>query len=176
MARTAEGKASDAIREALANEPGLALYRNSVGLFKSNGCTVRAGLGGANASKRTKGAADTIGTLAITVRIVTRAGEHAIDVGRDVTLGRAIALEIKAPAIDPETGLPILDPVETLAELRELSIRYASKKLPKALEHSLNQALWAEDWRTIGHGFYAIVRTPEEARAAIARARAGALE
>lgn len=171
MARTKEGKASDAIRAALALEPGLALYRNSVGLFKASGCTVRAGMGAANKSKRTKGAADTIGTLAIDVMLFGDRG-----MARGATIGRAIALEIKAPEIDPETGLPHLEPVETLAELRELSIRYAGKRLPKSLEHALNQALWAEEWRSIGAGFYAVVRTPDEARAAIARARAGALE
>lgn len=164
MARTKEGKASDAIRDALAHEPGLALYRNSVGLFRKNGCTTRAGMGGANKSKRTKGAADMIGTLS--VKALIKVATFPFDETVRCEIGRAIALEIKAP------GEEIL----TLAELRERSIRYAGKGLPEALQHQINQALWAEEWRSIGAGFYAVVRTVDEARAAIARARAGALE
>ena len=165
MARTKEGKASDAIREALANEPGLALYRNSVGLFKANGCTVRAGMGGANKSKRTKGAADTIGTLAIEVRIETDSSYESSEF-LPVTIGRAIALEIKAPG----------EELFTLEQTRARCAKYGARVLPAALQHELNQALWADEWRGIGKGFYAVVRDVPEARAAIARARAGALE
>jgi hypothetical protein len=167
MARTKEGKASDAIRAALALEPGLALYRNSVGLFKANGCVTRAGLGGANRSKRTKGAADTIGTLAIRVMF----DERDVD-GRptgdsyNAIIGRAIALEIKAPG----------EELFTLEQTRERCAKYGARKLPAALQHELNQALWAQEWRELGAGFYAQVRDEDEARAAIARARAGALE
>lgn len=162
MARTKEGKASDAIREALAKIPGLALYRNSVGMFKANGCTVRAGMGGANGSKRIKGAADTIGTLSVRVALFMDDGS----IVRAKDIGRSIALEIKAPG----------EEVLTLEEARARAAKYGARKLPEALQHQLNQALWADEWRSIGKGFYAVVRTVEEAQAAIARARAGALE
>jgi hypothetical protein len=70
--RQGEGGLSDAIREALAYEPGLMLCRNSTGLFRARGCVVRAGLG--------NGSADLIGVLN----------------------GRFVALEVKRPGEKPE--------------------------------------------------------------------------
>ncbi len=149
MTRTKEGKASDAIRDALKYEPGLVLYRNSVGFFNKNGCSMRAGLG--------NGSADFIGSVKVTMGPPGPGKAPA-------TIGRSIALEIKAPG----------EPRFTLAELREQSLKYAAKtKLPSALQHLMDQALWAHKWRLDGGGFYAIVSTVDEARAAIQRAREG---
>lgn len=64
-ARQGEGQLSDAIRAALAYEPGLLLFRNSVGVVKSRGRFYHTGLG--------NGSADLVGLLA----------------------GRFVALEIK---------------------------------------------------------------------------------
>ena len=103
-----EGAIQDAIRLALASEPGLVLWRNNVGVAEHRGVRVRYGLA--------VGSADLVGCLD----------------------GRFVALEVKTA-----TG------------------RVAPE-----------QKLWLDLVRRYG-GFAAIVRSVDEARAAIARARAG---
>jgi hypothetical protein len=61
-ARQGEGKLSDAIRDALATEPGLRVMRNSVGVVKSRGRFYHTGLG--------NGSADLICVLAPAGRLV----------------------------------------------------------------------------------------------------------
>ncbi len=91
---------SDAIREALSWEPGLLLWRNSVGTFRAHGCTVTAGL--------PPGSADLVGLLA--VEVVYR----STYVQQPAKVGRFVALEIKVPGekADPHQ-------LEWLASVRE---------------------------------------------------------
>lgn len=103
-----EGALQDAIRLALADEPGLVIWRNNVGVAEHRGARVRYGLA--------VGSADLVGILN----------------------GRFVALEIKTP-----TG-----------------------------RASPEQKLWLALVRRHG-GFAAVVRSVEEAQAAIARARRG---
>lgn len=103
-----EGALQDSIRLALADEPGLVLWRNNVGIAEHRGARVRYGLA--------VGSADLVGILN----------------------GRFVALEIKTP-----TG-----------------------------RASAEQKLWLALVRQRG-GFAAVVRSIDEARRAIARARLG---
>ncbi len=77
---------SDAIREALAWEPGLILWRNSVGTFRAHGCTVTAGL--------PPGSADLVGLLSVNMALTGAYGSRVIDA---MKIGRFVALEIKVP-------------------------------------------------------------------------------
>jgi hypothetical protein len=107
-----EGALQDAIRLALADEPGLALWRNNCGVaLHADGRRVVYGLA--------PGSADLVGVLN----------------------GRFVALEVKTAAgrVRPE------------------------------------QRQWLELVRRVG-GFAAVVRGVDDARAAVARARAGANE
>ncbi len=113
--RQPEGKLSDAIREVLALERGLLLWRNSQGIIRQGKRVYRTGLG--------VGSADLVGVITL---IAKR------------TWGRFIALEIKLPGEQPTDA----------------------------------QRAWLEHVRAHG-GFAAVVRSVEEARAAVARARAG---
>lgn len=75
---------SNAIRDALAWEPGLLLWRNSTGVFRAPGIgRVHAGL--------PSGSADLIGVLRVSAQI------RSVDLTYACTLGRFIALEVKLP-------------------------------------------------------------------------------
>ena len=122
------------IRQALAHEPGLVLWRNNSGVADYNGTRVRYGL--------VVGASDLIGML--TMECWVRAPGHdgaPVTVIDRLACGRFIALEVKT----------------------------ARGKVSK--EQSMFLALV----QRMG-GFAAVVRSVDEARAAIARARTGACE
>ena len=110
------------IRQALAHEPGLCLWRNNSGVADYNGTKVRYGL--------IPGAADLIGMISIT-GLANWPGP----------LARFIALEVKT-----RTGRVSKEQEMFLALVRRMG------------------------------GFAAVVRSVDDARAAIARARTGACE
>ena len=128
-ARQGEGALSDAIRAALAHEPGLLLFRNSQAAMRKGSRVYRGGLG--------NGSADLVGVLSLDVALVTNGGHMQ----SRMMLGRFVALEVKRPG-------------------------------EQATEE---QAAWLASVRTRG-GFASVVCSVDEARAAIVRARTGALQ
>ena len=145
--RQGEGALSDAIREALAHEPGLLLFRNSVGVLRSRGRVYHTGLG--------NGSADLVGVLA----------------------GRFVALEVKRPgeAPTPEDVARIEAKLGAIARRLAGTPMWlrAVKALPDDERRVLEQEAFAEAVRKAG-GFACYVDGVEAARAAIARARTGA--
>ncbi len=149
-ARQKEGSLSDAIRDRLALEPGLILWRNSSGAVRKGGRVYRAGLG--------NGTADLIGTLAIEVLLRGELAE-----GRIKKIGRFVALEIKSPGEIPS--------VARVSRARAREPNEVSADDRRVIE----QEDFADRVRVVG-GFACYVDSVEGAVAAIARARRGAVE
>ena len=83
VARQGEGALSDAIREALAYEPDLTLWRNSQAAMRKGNRIYRGGLG--------NGSADLVGVLTLPIHLA------ALGDGKSVPFGLFVALEIKLP-------------------------------------------------------------------------------
>lgn len=171
--RQGEGALSDAIRDALAHEPGLRLWRNSRCAVVKGNRMVRGGLG-------ENGSADLIGVLAVDVTV------RFDDVTTPrIKLGVFIALEVKLPGEIPTAEniaralakVPVYQAADTWRAmgpslfLREWS--GALRELDARDRHMLEQEAFLAEVRAVG-GFACYVDSPEAARAAIARARQGA--
>ncbi len=171
-ARQGEGALSDAIREALALEAGLVIWRNSVGSFHAHG-------GGRVWAGLPRGSADLVGVLAVEVALITN-GEH---MASRMRIGRWLALEVKRPGeiptsaqierIEAKLGMPARS-VWRVAEAGKM-LALALKSLAEADRHVLEQERFMADVRRVG-GFAAYVDSPASARAAVARARTGACQ
>ena len=148
VAKKPETILSDAIRDALAREPGLLMFRNSVGTFRARGFVVKAGL--------PKGSADMIGILAIDS---PRTHDENGILSRPEKLGRFVAIEVKQPGEEPRA----LDVLEAMHRRKPLE--------GKAL-HELEQQRWMQAIRDLG-GFASFASSVEGATAAIGRARRG---
>lgn len=156
-----ESEIVSSIRLALDSEEGLELWRNGVAGVQAtdaegNARHHRAGL--------PRGSSDLIGVLGIAVKIRTwNETERRFDLGDTILIGRLVCLEVKRPGVK----------VKSLALLE--AMRVAGKVLNKKDLHDYEQQLWMIRVRLKG-GFACYVRTVEEARAAIKRARRGERE
>jgi hypothetical protein len=152
MARQGEASLSDAIRDALAYEPGLTLWRNSQCAVVKSNRMVRGGLG--------NGSADLVGLLAVKIDVDSHGRlEHFGD-----KIGRFVALEVKMPGEIPCGS--------KLATILAVGATGHASKMAKADKHILEQEEWLQSVRARG-GFAAYVDSVESAKAAIQRARSG---
>ena len=142
--RQGEGALSDAIREALAYEPGLLLMRNSAAVVRLGGRVYHGGLG--------NGSADLVGVLKVPVSLA---------IGRDV--GLFVAIEVKLPGKVPTP--------ERIAKL-QAAMSGRGDLVCADDRRDLAQWDWLAAIRERG-GFACYVDSVQAARAAIVRARRG---
>jgi hypothetical protein len=142
--RQGEGALSDAIRDALALESGLLLFRNSQAVMRKGPRVYRGGLG--------NGSADLVGVLRVCVGHVAT---------MPTCVGRFIALEVKSPGEIPT--------VEDLARIHAKPVQ----KRTAVESRVVAQWAWLVELRS-RDAFATYVDSVESARAAIARARRGA--
>lgn len=154
--RQGESKLSDAIREAIAQLPGVVLWRNSPTLARVRGGRAWCGL--------PRGSADLVGLVEVKVN--------------PATIGRFLALEVKIPGQIPmpediarivtKLGPGWLERDEpwTLGNLWE----HAIAKLTEEDRHVMQQEAWLDGVRKLG-GFAVYVDSVEAALSAVSFAR-----